>query len=273
VTFPRFRSRRRELALAGDFPDTGKTFPELLRDVQPGDWHAAPAFTGASSAGQPDGGADAAAGLRQAIELTAMAERDAPPTAPLRAVPPAARYAPPSADAACPACHRYVCICGEPKSAPQPDPRDTAPMQRLPRVERLRARPRPQRDPDAAMFAWSDLLSQHIMLCGACPPERRSRYADPIAVRMPFAFEALRQSAYVMGWRLDAFGLWACPACQLTARYHTPRPVILWDPDAIEAAAAGDLHAEYWHRAAAEHDLITDVADTAGNGKHRAGTR
>lgn len=152
-------------------------------------------------------------------------------------------------------------------------PRDTGPMQRMPRITRIRQQPRPDRPYDAAIFIWSDLIEQFIMLCGTCPPKRRSRYADPIAATMPHGFEALRQSAYVMGWRLDAFARWACPACQAGPHYRAPYPVIHWDPDAAEAYLAGDEQGERRYRAQAELDLARDVASNAGNGRHRAGAR
>ena len=156
---------------------------------------------------------------------------------------------------------------------PQHDPRDTGPMQRMPRLSRVQQRPRPARPYDAAIFAWSALIEQHVMLCGTCPPERRSRFADPIAWSMPFGFEALRVSAYVMGWRLDAFARWACPACQGTPEYRTPYGVIQWDPDAADAYLGHDRQGEARHRAAAELDLILDVAAAVspGPGRHAAG--
>jgi hypothetical protein len=155
-------------------------------------------------------------------------------------------------------------------AAGQHDPRDTGPQQRLPRYSRTAARPRPQRAPDCAIFVWSDLLGQHIMKCGVC---LRSRYADPIAGTMPFTFEALRVSAHVSGWRTDAFGRWACPACQLTPAYWSPRQVIQWDGDATDAAMAGDAYGEFRHRARAELDLIGDVAAGVKHGRHAAVTR
>lgn len=155
---------------------------------------------------------------------------------------------------------------------PQLNPRDTGPQQRLPRISRVTERPRPVRPADAALFAWSALIGQHVMLCGTCPPDRRSRYADPIAAHMPFTFEALRVSAHVSGWRLDAFARWACPACQATPHYRAPYGVIQWDPDAAEAYLAGDRNGERAHRAAAELDLIRDVASRAGRGRHTAVT-
>ena len=153
-----------------------------------------------------------------------------------------------------------------PDTLPRLSPRDTGPQQRLPRIARVKERPRPQRPADAAIFAWSRLLQQHIMKCGVC---LRSRYADPIAGSMPFTFEALRVSAYVSGWRLDAFARWACPACQQTPAYWSPYPVIHWDGDAADAYLRGLPDTEFYHRAAAEHDLIRDVTDRAGTGRHR----
>jgi hypothetical protein len=108
------------------------------------------------------------------------------------------------------------------------------------------------------------------MLCGVC---LRSRYADPIAGTMPFTFEALRVSAHVSGWRPDAFTRWACPACQLTPAYWSPRQVTQWDGDALDAYMTGDVRGEFWHRARAEHDLINDVAAGVKHGRHAAGAR
>src|SRR5206468_941208 len=126
-----------------------------------------------------------------------------------------------------------------------------------------------------AIFTWSGLLGQHIMLCGVCPPQRRERYADPAAAHMPFAFESLRASAYVSGWRLDAFTRWACPACQDTARYHTPRPVAHYHPEVRRRKLAGQdvpASAETTAGAIIEHDLILDVA-AARYGRHAGGAR
>ena len=147
---------------------------------------------------------------------------------------------------------------------------DTGPMRHMPKLRALQQRERPVRPADAAIFHWSDLIGQHIMLCGTCPPERRSRFSDPMAGHMPHGFEALRVSAYVSGWRLDAFARWACPACQMTDRYRAPYGVILWDPDAAGAYLRGLAQDEQEYRQAAEHDLIRDVADAAGTGRHRA---
>lgn len=274
MTFLRFRGRRsrpgRKPAFAGDFPDDDRDITEILGP--PGGW------SGASGAGLPDGGAfpdpdpagtyrraiaqandeagPFAAGLRQASatirEATAEAETAQQRTRTRRPLPAPAPAAPALQDTPAPA-----------------GPRETGPMQRLPRITRVRERPRPQRPPDAAIFIWSGLLAQHIMLCGVC---LRSRYADPVTAHMPFAFESLRQSAWVSGWRLDAFTRWACPACQQAPAYHSPRPVIQWDPDALDAAAAGDEHAEFWHRAAAEWQLIAAAAAAANHGRHAAVT-
>lgn len=149
-------------------------------------------------------------------------------------------------------------------------PDDTGPMRRMPKLRALQQRERPVRPADAFIPVWSPVLGQFIMVCGTCPPERRSRYADPIAGHMPHEFEALRVSAYVSGWRLDAFARWACPACQMTDRYRAPYGVILWDPGAAGAYLRGLPQDEQENRQAAEHDLIRAVADAAGTGRHRA---
>ena len=145
---------------------------------------------------------------------------------------------------------------------------DTGPMRRMPNLRALQLRERPARPADAFIPVWSPVLGQFIMLCGTCPPERRSRYADPMAGHMPPEFEALRVSAYVSGWRLDAFARWACPACQQTPGYRTPYPVIQWDGDATEAYLAGDGQGERYHRDAAEHDLVRTVAAASRHGRH-----
>ena len=145
-------------------------------------------------------------------------------------------------------------------------PRDTGPFQRLPRIARVAQRPRPQRPADAAIFTWSALISQHIMLCGTCPPGRRSRHADPTAAAMPFTFEALRVSAHDAGWRLDAFGRWACKACQDTPAYWSPRPVTHFHPEVGRRRHAGQdvpAHAEATAIAIVEHGLLRDVTRAA----------
>jgi len=145
-------------------------------------------------------------------------------------------------------------------------PRDTGPFQRLPRIARVAQRPRPQRPADAAIFTWSALISQHIMLCGTCPPGRRSRHADPTAAAMPFTFEALRVSAHDAGWRLDAFGRWACRACQDTPAYWSPRPVTHFHPEIGRRRHAGQHvppHAEATAIAIVEHGLLLDVTRAA----------
>lgn len=155
------------------------------------------------------------------------------------------------------------------------DPRDTGPMQRMPRIRRVQERPRPVRPADAFIPAWSKLLQQFIMLCGVCPAERRNRYADPTTAHMPFTFEALRVSAYQAGWRLDAFAQWACPACQQTPAYHAPYPLVHYDTAAAQAYLAGDTRGERKYRDGAEHDLILDVHRAARRYRHAptAGTR
>jgi hypothetical protein len=110
------------------------------------------------------------------------------------------------------------------------------------------------------------------MLCGVCPPERRNRYADPIAGTLPFAFEALRVSAWTAGWRLDAFDRWGCPACQMTPAWHARYTVTLWAEGAGWARLHHDPGAEWGAIAIAEQDLIRDVADAAKQGRHRVMT-
>jgi hypothetical protein len=252
-----FRWRRRRAArkpsFAGDFPDDSRDITEILGP--PGTW------SGASATGLPDPGPGPAAAYRRAIAQANTEARLLP-------APPYQPYPDPWA------------APQQPAAPPPPAPRDTGPMQRLPRITRVRERQRPQRTPDAAIFIWSALLAQHIMLCGVC---LRSRYADPITGGMPFAFESLRQSARASGWRLDTFTRWACPACQQTPAYHSPRPVVHqvytvhWSraeskPDREYAEWVARVGVECAAVAAAEWDLIAAAAAAANHGKHAAVT-
>jgi hypothetical protein len=255
VTAFRRRSRERKLALAGDFPDTGETVTELIAKVEPPSYDSTIPFAGASAGTMPPAEAHREAGLQQAVEMAGpeweleVNEAGHPtgnlvkPGTRLRALPP------------------------PPPVPPQPHytPRDTGPM---PKLSRYAARPRPQRVADGAIFIWSKILGQHIMVCGVCPPERRSRFADPIAGHMPFAFEALRVSAWTAGWRIDAFDRWGCPACQMTPAWHARYTVSLWAEGAGWSRLHRDPDAEWGAVAIAEHALIRDVAAAANHGRH-----
>ena len=242
------RSRERRAAIAGDFPETGESIADILKRLALDDTEIhghihhdddTRPFAGASGGAMPPAEAHREAGLRHAVTLT---DPDTQPLGMLRARP-AAPHAPAA-----------------------PRPQDTGPM---PKLSKYAARPRPQRVADAAIFLWSDLLGQFIMLCGVCPPERRSRYADPVAGHMPFAFDALRVSAWTSGWRLDAFDRWGCPACQMTPAWHARYTVTLWAEGAGWARLHHDPDAEWGAIAIAEHALIRDVADAAKQGRHR----
>ena len=50
-------------------------------------------------------------------------------------------------------------------------------------------------------------------------------HADPSALGEADA----RALAVRAGWRIDAVGRLACPRCQQTASFWTPRPVVPWD--------------------------------------------
>ncbi len=69
-----------------------------------------------------------------------------------------------------------------------------------------------------------DQLRMPIVWCemAACV----SWHADPASLG-----EAdVRARAITAGWRVDAFGLLACPRCQQTApSFRSPSPVALWD--------------------------------------------
>jgi hypothetical protein len=269
VTAPRFRRRRqdgRAPAFAGDFPDDGRDITEVLQAAGPPAWDGtAIEWGGASDAGLPDGGAYPAAVSPAGDYRRAIAQANAeggllprtpyppypdPAPAPLRALPRGPDMFPALPPGSPPAQH---------------DPRDTGPQQRLPRYARTAARPRPQRAPDCAIFIWSDLLGQHIMKCGVC---LRSRYADPIAAHMPFTFEALRVSAHVSGWRLDAFSRWACPACQGTVNYRTPHCVTFWDMDTAAFRSPGGWPARHWIERLQQERPVTEDHDSPYHAMH-----
>lgn len=286
MTAPRFRRHRqdgRAPAFAGDFTDDGRDITEVIG--RPADWDGSTyQWGGASDIGLPGGDMPPAASAAEDFRRTVTRANAAPPAA-----TPARLRAQPRGPDMFPAL----------PAAAQHEPRDTGPQQRLPRYSRTAARPRPQRAPDCAIFVWVPSISQHVLLCGMC---LWRRHADPITASMPFTFESLRQSAYVTGWRTDAFTRWCCPHCQGTPAYHSPRQVIQWDPDAAEAYLAhlaGDPRgrkaprygiypasdysefAEWYERvgpevafrAAAELDLIGDVAAGVKHGRHAAVTR
>jgi len=263
MTAPRFRRHRgrdgRRPAFAGDFGDDGRDITEVIG--RPADWDGSTfEWGGASDVGLPDGGAYPAAVSPAEDYRQAIARANAgPATAPLARL----RVQPPAPD-------MFPALPpGPPPPPPAAAQRDTGPQQRLPRYARTAARPRPRRAPDEAIFVWVPSISQHVLLCGMC---LWRRHADPITANMPFTFESLRQSAWITGWRTDAFTRWCCPHCQGTRAYWSPRQVIQWDGDALDAYLAGDAHAESWHRARAERHLICDVAD-ASHGRHAAVTR
>ena len=143
------RSRERRAAIAGDFPETGESIADILKRLALDDTEIhghihhdddTRPFAGASGGAMPPAEAHREAGLRHAVTLT---DPDTQPLGMLRARP-AAPHAPAA-----------------------PRPQDTGPM---PKLSKYAARPRPQRVADAAIFLWSDLLGQFIMLCGVCPP-------------------------------------------------------------------------------------------------------
>ena len=217
----------------------------------------------------PPAGERREAGLQQAVTLAAPpAEPDTRPLGKLRArthdTPPRPHYTPP------------------------PAPGDTGPM---PKLSKYAARRRPQRPADWAIFVWSKVLEQHIMKCGQAHfvagdnPDGsddtwrmcQRRYADPITATMPFAFEALRVSAWTSMWRLDAFDRWACPACQLTPAWHARYTVTLYDDQAAQARLARDGDAERWYRGTAEHAVrertLRHYDNSHAHGAHAAVTR
>ena len=81
-----------------------------------------------------------------------------------------------------------------------------------------------------------------------------SYHADPSALGEADA----RARAVRAGWRIDAVGRLACPRCQQTASFWTPRPVVPWDratalvmttlaAAAVRAGWAGSRQQQAWH--------------------------
>jgi hypothetical protein len=156
-----------------------------------------------------------------------------------------------------------------------PGPRDTGPQQRLPRLSRTAARPRPRRDPREMFIpVWVPTLGRHVLLCGMC---RWRRHDDPAIAGLPFGiFDALRDSARDAGWALDLFLRWCCPACQDTPAYWSPRQPAHYHPEVRRRKLAGQdvpPSAEATATAIIEHDLIVDVHDAARRYRHAAVTR
>jgi hypothetical protein len=154
-----------------------------------------------------------------------------------------------------------------------PGTRDTGPQQRLPRLSRTAARPRPRRDPGEMFIpVWVPALGRHVLLCGMC---RWRRHDDPAIAGLPFGiFDALRDSALAAGWVLDLFLRWCCPACAGTPAYWSPRPVAHYHPEVRRRKLAGQdvpPSAEATAAAIIEHDLIVDVHDAARRYRHAAG--
>ena len=48
-----------------------------------------------------------------------------------------------------------------------------------------------------------------ILPCGKCG----TAYSDPLVARLAHIHEALRSSAAIAGWDIDADGTWCCPGC------------------------------------------------------------
>ena len=79
-------------------------------------------------------------------------------------------------------------------------------------------------------------------------------HADPSALGEADA----RARAVRAGWRIDAVGRLACPQCQQTTSFWTPRPVVPWDratalvmttlaAAAVRAGWAGGRQQQAWH--------------------------
>ena len=103
-----------------------------------------------------------------------------------------------------------------------------------------------------ARAAIGDELRRPIMWCemASCI----SYHADPSALGEADA----RARAVRAGWRIDAVGRLACPRCQQTTSFWTPRPVVPWDratalvmttlaAAAVRAGWAGGRQQQAWH--------------------------
>jgi hypothetical protein len=237
VTSSRFR-RRQQPAIPGDFADDRDITEVLQADDLPA-WDGT-TWEGASDAGLP-GPQPATAPLARYREQAL-----APDMFP--ALPPGAPHS-------------------------RHDPRDTGPQQRLPRLSRTAARPRPRRDPREMFIpVWVPTLGRHVLLCGMC---RWRRHDDPAIAGLPFGiFDALRDSALAAGWVLDLFVRWCCPWCKDTPAYWPARPVAHYHPEVRRRKLAGQdvpPSAEATAAAIIEHDLIVDVHDAARRYRHAAG--
>lgn len=104
--------------------------------------------------------------------------------------------------------------------------------------------------PVTARAAIGDELRRPIMWCemASCI----NYHADPSALGEADA----RARAVRAGWRIDAVGRLACPQCQQTTSFWTPRPVVPWDRAtalvmttlaAVRAGWAGGRQQQAWH--------------------------
>ena len=106
--------------------------------------------------------------------------------------------------------------------------------------------------PVTARAAIGDELRRPIMWCelASCI----NYHADPSALGEADA----RARAVSAGWRIDAVGRLACPQCQQTASFWTPRPVVPWDratalvmttlaAAAVRAGWASGRQQQAWH--------------------------
>ena len=106
--------------------------------------------------------------------------------------------------------------------------------------------------PVTARAAIGDELRRPIMWCemASCI----NYHADPSALGEADA----RARAVRAGWRIDAVGRLACPQCQQTTSFWTPRPVVPWDratalvmttlaAAAVRAGWAGARQQQAWH--------------------------
>ena len=284
MTLPRSRRHRsadgRRPVLDGDFPDGDRDITETLQAVRPASWDGTTiTFGGASAVGLPPHqvyqDAGTAAALRQAIELTAMAERGPGPTP---AKLDGCTCTPPSASGA----HKPPCPWSMQQAGAPP--------------ARLRALPPPGQHDDDKIARDMARGWPHLFEVRCAYPAAASDTPIPCGAvhrdGTALSFRALRTSAWAAGWHLDALGRWACPGCcQESPGYRTPYPVTVWAEDA--AARRGemwDVHvvyggepvltplgqvltvaAEHVLTARAEHDLFRAVR--AARARHAGSPR
>lgn len=167
----------------------------------------------------------------------------------------------------------------EPFPAPEPRPRGQLravppPDRDVPGFQEMRLHADGDRVPVAEQAArgWAHLFT---IRCGYpaashdTPIPCGAEHRDPDVG----TFRRLRLSAQAAGWHLDAYGRWACPACQMTSEYRTLYPVTFWHQDWAAGPAWDEQQRDFGlHRflvGVEEARWIRDTKDASQRGKHR----